>query len=421
LPARITADLIPIGRREETGQVGFIEPTRFEWRQRADGRRYKHALPGAHYKARYRDEDGRTRSLTFDRKSDAEDFLERNGADIQRGDWIDPAKRRIRFDSWAEDWWATTVKLLPNTRRGYWLLLHNHVLPRFGSWPMASIDYMDVERFIADKLKAGHSKKHVREMVTVISLIMRCAIKANARKDNPAADHDLSVSRKRIRQGDMLTMDQAVRFVENVTEHYRPAIWVLVYTGIRPAELCGLLVRDVDFIRRLVHIDRTWSPIPGFDGGARQHVEGPTKTDAGDRTIPLPGWLCDELAAMLAGRHVHPSPDDHLFVNKEGRPINRDTFRAKIIRPALRKAGLPETFRTYDFRHSHATQLIEEGASPLAVAQRMGHADPALTLRVYGHLFEGVQEALTDRLEERRKAAAGPRDDVVSFRAARDR
>jgi hypothetical protein len=102
-------------------------------------------------------------------------------------------------------------------------------------------------------------------------------------------------------------MDQAVRFVESVTEHYRPAVWVLIYTGIRPAELCGLLVRDVDSIRRHVHIDRTWSPIPGFDGNARQHLEGPTKTDAGDRTIPLPpGSATTWRPCAPAGRSTPP-------------------------------------------------------------------------------------------------------------------
>jgi integrase len=77
-----------------------------------------------------------------------------------------------------------------------------------------------------------------------------------------------------------------------------------------------------------------------------------------------------------------------------------------------------EEFRTYDFRHSHASQLIDDGASALAVAQRLGHADPAITLRVYGHLFEGVQEALTDRLEERRKAASAGGGEVVPLRTA---
>ena len=36
----------------------------------------------------------------------------------------------------------------------------------------------------------------------------------------------------------------------------------------------------------------------------------------------------------------------------------------------------------------------------------MGHSDPSVTLRVYGHLFEGVQEELTDRLDRRRQAVA---------------
>lgn len=40
----------------------------------------------------------------------------------------------------------------------------------------------------------------------------------------------------------------------------------------------------------------------------------------------------------------------------------------------------------------------------MAVAQRMGHADPAVTLRECGHLFEGVQERLTEQLDELRVA-----------------
>jgi hypothetical protein len=76
------------------------------------------------------------------------------------------------------------------------------------------------------------------------------------------------------------------------------------------------------------------------------------------------------------------------------------------VRPALKAAGLPETLRTYDLRHSHASLLIDLGASPLAVAQRLGHSDPAMTLRVYGHLFAGVQEGLTERLDALRETTA---------------
>lgn len=357
------------------------------------------------WRARYRDIHGRTRSRTFARRVDAERFLEVNGADMQRGEWIDPGLRRASFADWATAWWGTTVKLRPNTRRGYWLLLQNHVLPHFGASRLTAIDFLDVEKFIAEKIAGGHGPKQVREMVGVVSLIMKCAVRANARKDNPAAGHEIRVPHRRTRQVPMLTMDQAARLVEHTTDHYKPAMWLLIFTGLRPAELCGLRVEDVDLVRRTVHVRQTWSPIPGFDGSPREFIYGPVKSDAGQRAIPIPQWLCEDLAAHLASR-APVRRHDPLIVNKHGRPINRDTFRAKVVRPALRAAGLPEEFRTYDIRHTHASLLIDDGANVLAVAQRMGHTDPSVTLRVYGHLFEGAQEELTDRLDRRRHAPA---------------
>jgi hypothetical protein len=163
------------------------------------------------WRARYRDVNGRTRSRSFARRFDAERFLEANGSDIQRGEWLDPTLRRSSFADWADAWWATTAKLRPNTRRGYWLLLTNHVLTYFGPAQLGAIDYLDVERFIADKLSSGHGPKQVRQMVSVLSLIMKCAVRANARRDNPAAGHELRVPVRRATQVAMLSMEQAGR------------------------------------------------------------------------------------------------------------------------------------------------------------------------------------------------------------------
>jgi len=107
------------------------------------------------------------------------------------------------------------------------------------------------------------------------------------------------------------------------------------------------------------------------------------------------------------------------FSAPTGNPINRDKFRENVIRPALRSARLPESFRTYDLRHSHASLLIELGANLLALAQRMGHSDPAITLRVYGHLFEGTQEELSRQLDGLRAATAPDNDNVVPIRRRR--
>ena len=190
-------------------------------------------------------------------------------------------------------------------------------------------------------------------------------------------------------------MEQVHQLVLHVPDSYRPAVWLLLLTGLRPAELCGLRVCDLESRKSVIHVRQTLLPLHGFDTEVFQLVTGPPKTTAGDRSIPIPEWLSAELDHMVTegdGRTKRATgPDAPLFQTRYGNPLNRDKLRSKVIRPALRATGLPESIRTYDLRHSHASLLIDLGANLLAVAQRMGHSDPAITLRVYGHLFEGTQ------------------------------
>jgi integrase len=112
------------------------------------------------------------------------------------------------------------------------------------------------------------------------------------------------------------------------------------------------------------------------------------------------------LAARAARRGFPIGRDEPLFINRVGKPLNRDKFRETVVRPALRAAGLSEDLRTYDLRHGHASMLIDLGVNALAVAQRMGHSDPSVTLREYGHLFDGVQERITEQLDDLRRRSA---------------
>lgn len=360
--------------------------------------------PNGRWRARYRDLNGRSRSQTFDRKQDAQDCLDDCSTDQRRGEWIDPRSRRDTFGHWADRWWRTTVKLRPTTRRGYHGVLERHVRPHFAGRKVVDIDYTDVEEFIAERLSADLSPKYVRECVSVLSLIMQAAIASKVRRDNPAAGHKIPMRRHRIRTGDVLDMSQAHQLVSAVKDPYKPAVWLMLLAGLRPAELCGLRVSSVDMVRGVVHVTETLLPVHKFgDEPYQAAVSGPTKTEAGDRSIPIPGWLCEDLAGMLAaraeGRGTPIEPSEYLFQSRYGNPINRDKLRQNVIRPALVKAGLPESIRTYDLRHSHASLLIDLGANVLAVSQRMGHSDSSVTLREYGHLFEGTQAKLTEQLD----------------------
>jgi integrase len=367
--------------------------------------------PNGRWRARYRDLNGRSRSQTFDRRVDAQRFLEVNGADMARGEWVDPLARRARFEEWAASWEESLVRVAPTTARRYRQILIVHVLPHFGGRRITSIDYQDVESFIAAQFAKGLSPKSVRESVSVVSLILRAALRARVLRDNPAAGHAIRV---RHQAGQALALDDLLRLVEHTRPPYRAAVLLLVHTGMRPAEMAGLRVGRLDLTRRQVTVAETLTDVGG------RLVPGPTKSDR-QRVVPLPAVVVDALAGYLAARRAELGralePDDYVFTALRGGPLNTRKFRALVIRPALVAAGLPESFRTYDLRHSHASELIDMGASALAVKERLGHTDISTTLRNYGHLFPGTGERLAAELDARHRAAMArrPAGEVVAF------
>lgn len=90
------------------------------------------------------------------------------------------------------------------------------------------------------------------------------------------------------------------------------------------------------------------------------------------------------------------SDTNHVFTNEVGQPLHPDRI-SKRFREIADATELPR-IRLHDLRHSSATLLLDAGLSPRVVADRLGHADPALVLRVYGHTLAGADERAADAL-----------------------
>lgn len=89
-------------------------------------------------------------------------------------------------------------------------------------------------------------------------------------------------------------------------------------------------------------------------------------------------------------------PDTGLVaVNVIGLPIRPETYSGEFMRHA-KDAGVP-LIRLHDVRHTAATMLLDRGTTPSATAKWLGH-DPAITLRVYGHVYDGALAAAGDTL-----------------------
>ena len=94
-----------------------------------------------------------------------------------------------------------------------------------------------------------------------------------------------------------------------------------------------------------------------------------------------------------------------MFTAPRGGPLRHNLFYVRHFKPAVVRAGLPPALRFHDLRHTCAALLIAQGAHPRAIMERLGHSSIQVTLDRYGHLFPGLDAALTDGLEATYRAS----------------
>ena len=176
-------------------------------------------------------------------------------------------------------------------------------------------------------------------------------------------------------------------------ERYQALVLLAGTVGLRWGEAIGLSVRDVDFLRRRLSVRQTVEEVSG-------HVQivASTKTEASRRSFALPAFLVEQIAAHLAQHRPDAGPDGLVFLGPKG-GILRRSFEARTFRPAVLTAGLPPTLTFHGLRHVATTLMITNNEHPKVIQHRLGHADPAMSLGVYGHVPDDLDQAAAARLD----------------------
>jgi integrase len=91
---------------------------------------------------------------------------------------------------------------------------------------------------------------------------------------------------------------------------------------------------------------------------------------------------------------------DLIFATSEGTPMLRRNLVRRHFKPTLKRAGLSESLRLYDLRHSCATLLLAENENPKVVSERLGHSSITITMDTYSHVLPSMQRAASDKLEK---------------------
>ncbi|BAX97122.1 integrase [Mycobacteroides stephanolepidis] len=248
---------------------------------------------------------------------------------------------------------------------------------------------------VRPKVGGGVSNRTVVTMLGVLSHALDDAMARGLVARNVAR----LVERPKVTNREMSTWtpEAAAQFREHVTDNRLVACWLLTLAGLRRSEVLGLRWTDVDFSAGTVSIAQGRVIVAG-----QGTVTGDPKSLRSRRVLPMPA---DILAALRALKTQQASerlavgecwPDTGLVaVAEDGTPIRPETY-SKMFRSHCEIAGVP-VIRLHDARHTAATMLLDGGTTVAATAKWLGH-DPAMTLRVYGHVYDDALASAGDAL-----------------------
>lgn len=338
---------------------------------------------GKRWRVRYLDVSGRERSKSFDRKSDAQQFLTSVTADVLRGTYIDPSAGRMTLSVYADQWFTHQLHLKPNSRLMYESHLRNHIKPTLGEIPLANLQRSDVSTAVKH-WSLTLSSATIKTVHAVLSAILNDAVADERIVRNVAS----RVPLPRVEKRDFtpLTGGQVMAAADAISPRFRVAVLLAAGCGLREGEALGLTRARVNFLRRRIHVEEQLQPLTSGGVGVLCSL----KTTASRRVVPADDVILDATAAHIA---TWPETQmDLLVTNRLGAPVRRGSF-GDAWRRAIKKAGLPVGTRFHDLRHFYATALIHEGIHPKALQVRMGHASIVETMDTYGHLFPEAEDA----------------------------
>ncbi len=341
----------------------------------------------------------------FATEDDAKEARDDARRAARRGEYVD--RSAITVKEYLSDWLdAHALETKPRTLSDYQWLIRQYVEPRIGRLRLQAIRPTTLTKLYQDLLKSGRAngKPLARSTVDKVHAVLRKAFNDAVKFEGVLSSNPADRAKRPRRTSgpsiEVWTADELRLFLGLMAEHRLRAFYRLAaYTGARRGELLNLRWADVDWKAPAIRIRGSVGMVDG------KRIEGTTKGGK-ERTVSIDPGTVKELKGHRRRQMADQSkvgdawPDTgHVFTTGLGDPIYPDTvtqLMSKVIRayntpdpknpdeaPAI---PLPHA-RLHDLRHVHATMLLVAGVPVHVVAERLGHADPAITLRIYAHVI----------------------------------
>lgn len=270
-------------------------------------------------------------------------------------------------------------------------LIRKKIIPRFGNMIVSEIKPSAIRLWQNELLSARrqdsrpYTPTYLNAIHVQLSAIFNYAVRYYGLSQNPALLCG-SIGQKKTAFVNFWTLDEFNRFLSSVQDDLtvRTIFQLLFWTGIRSGELLALSVESFDFSKQLLHINRNYCRL------RKEDVFLTPKTPKSVRSIALPDFLCKSVQEYISAQNSL-SAKDRLF------PVSKYYLSSRLKR-GCELSGVPH-IRLHDLRHSHASLLIELGASPLLISERLGHDKIETTLQIYSHLYPDKHTAVAKSLD----------------------
>ncbi|MCW0215215.1 MAG: tyrosine-type recombinase/integrase [Pseudonocardia sp.] len=337
---------------------------------------------GRRWQVRY-SVDGREKDGgSFDVKAVAQRRLVELESAVHRGAWVDPTDRTTVVEYARQ--WAAARPYRATTRRRVDAQIRTHLEgTALGSQRLVSVRPSDVQAW-AGELSKSLAPSSTAAVVTVLKAIFAAAVLDRVIASSPVVR--ISLPRSEQPRLVPLTVAQVRELAAAVPARNRAMVIAQAGLGLRLGELLALRVHDVGFLGRSVRVEHQLAE------GTRERVE--PKTPRSRRTIPLPQVVADELSAHIA--RFPPLQDGSIFSGNNGQPYAHGYYGTVLSSAAQKLAAaegstFPADTTTHSLRHHYASVLLAAGESVVAVAERLGHDNATMVIRVYGHLVPGSE------------------------------
>lgn len=167
---------------------------------------------------------------------------------------------------------------------------------------------------------------------------------------------------------------------------------IAFYTGMRKGEINALKWTDIEgnilHVRRSVNLKQKGVSV----------VETPPKNKTSYRDLQMPKQLIEILEEHKKRQKTLKTFSDDFRICGGVKCLS-DTSISNFNRKCARDTELPH-IRIHDFRHTHATLLINEGINIQEIARRLGHSKVEQTWNTYAHLYPREEERAIKVLED---------------------